>query len=162
MRRLLIVAVAVAIGIAGVAAVALIPGSASASNPHHRFTVVVNDSEGTIAPQDFFEGAPTLNAQATEDAPVYRDGEQVGLAETVFTTTRTDEDDIVWMIECSIELPDGAILFNGTAHLSDFETGGELPVVGGTGIYEGARGTVGFALVDGGSASELRFDFTTK
>jgi hypothetical protein len=35
------------------------------------FTVVSQDSEATVTPGDFFTAAPTQNAQASIDAPVY-------------------------------------------------------------------------------------------
>lgn len=47
-----------------------------------------------------------------------------------------------------------------TAHFADLGTGAAIPVVGGTGAYSGASGTV--VLVGGETATTATFDFTTK
>jgi len=121
--------------------------------------VVAQDSEATITPADFM-GRLVQNLQAAEDEPVYRDGKRVGLAETTISVTRAEGDDFAAIIACSIELPEGTILFDGSAHLADLGTGATLPVVGGTGACAGARGTVTPIAADGASTT-LNFDFST-
>ena len=125
-----------------------------------KFTLVVDDPNGVVIPSNFFDNFQP-NAQGSEDAPVLRDGKAVGLAETVYTVTRMHGDDLVAMIECSIKLPEGNILFNGTAHLADVATGAAVPVVGGTGRYAGASGVVVMSVTSDGT-TKLDFDITTK
>src|SRR5205823_11632671 len=88
------------------------------------------------------------------------DGQAVGLAETVYTVTRVHGDDIDVMIECSVELPEGNILFNGTGHLADIGSGITVPVVGGTGRYMAAAGTVTMHATSDGN-TRLDFDITS-
>jgi hypothetical protein len=126
------------------------------------FTVVSQDSEGTFTPADFFASPPVQNAQASIDAPIYRSGQKVGQAETIVTITRVAGDDVAAMVECSVELPEGNILFNGSAHFADLGTGAELPVVGGTGRYAGAAGVVSMVAAADGTSTELSFEIRTK
>lgn len=122
-----------------------------------RFSVVVQDSEATIVPAGLFaELAP--NVQGIEDAPVYRDGERVGQAATIVTFVRTDQADVIGIIECSVELPEGDLFFNGSFHLADMAQGAVVPVVGGTGEYAGSVGTVTMKTGDDGRATILEFD----
>jgi hypothetical protein len=151
----------VLLGLIALATLALIPASTSGANPHtHRFTVVAHNDEGTMTPAGFFDDALTQNAQASLDAPVYLDGKAVGVAETVVTVTRIGDDPTL-MIECSVELPGGNVVFNGSVHLADFPKGAHLPVVGGTGRYTGARGTTLMTVTDP-ARPVLAFDFTMK
>src|SRR6266571_3849598 len=122
-----------------------------------KFTLVVNDPNGIVVPPDFFNNLQP-NAQGTEDSPLLRDGQTVGLAETVYTVTRVHGDDVDVMIECTIELPEGNILFNGTGHLADVQSGLTVPVIGGTGRYAGASGTVVMNVTADGNTN-LNFDF---
>jgi len=150
----------VPLAIVAVAALAFLPGIAGASNPHsHQFTVVAHNAEGSITPTNFFETLQQ-NVQASVDAPVYRNGAKVGAAETVLTVTRAGNDPTV-MVECSVELPEGSVVFNGTAHLADIGNGIAIPVVGGTGRYTGAAGTVLMTATDATHVS-LAFDVSTK
>lgn len=156
-RRILIVIPVLTVVLA---AVALLPAVAGAANRHHhRFTVVAHNDEGTITPADFFDDL-VQNSRASVDAPVYRNGEQVGGTETILTVTRGGDDPTL-IIECSVELPDGNVLFNGSFHLTDVADGAGVPVVGGTGRYTGARGIVLLTVTDP-ARPVLAFDFTTK
>lgn len=129
----------------------------SAQEDAKQFTVVVQDSEATIVPADLFENlAP--NAQGIEDAPVYRDGDRVGAAATIVTFIRADDADVIGIIECSIELPEGNLFFNGSFHFADMAEGAVVPVVGGTGDYAGSAGTVTMTVGDEGRATVLEFD----
>lgn len=158
---LLLTAVGV-VAAAMIVAVTILPGGSSAADRNHRtFTLVAQESEATLTPADAFN-APAQNAQASEDAPVYRNGKKVGLAETVITFTRVAGDDVVAMIERSIELPEGNLLFNGSAHLADLAKGAAVPVVGGTKAYNEAAGTVIMVASEDGSKTTLKFDITTK
>lgn len=146
-----------------VATAALTPGgAAAASSNHRRFSVVVRDAEAAVSPADFFSTPPLQNAQGSSDGPVYRGSEKVGLAETVFTVTRVAHGDVVLMIECSVELAEGSLVFNGTAHLADVGRGASVPVVGGTGAYAGSRGTVTMVGSADGSSTALHFDLSDK
>ena len=129
----------------------------AANQRHMRFAVVVRDAEGTIEPPDF-GAAPSVGQQATEDAPVYRDGTKVGDAEIVYTITRIAGEDVAGIIECSVELPEGSLFFNGSFHFGDLATGAVLPVLGGTGRYAGYTGTVTGTVSGDGTRSKLDFD----
>ena len=134
------------------------PGVSAASSPkHQRITVVAQDSEATFAPADFGQ-APEPNQRATEDAPVYRDGHAVGIAETALTLTRVAGDDVAGLIECSVELPEGNILFAGSFHFADLGSGATVPVVGGTAGYAGYTGTVTMVASADASQTTLSFD----
>jgi hypothetical protein len=153
--------VVVALAVAALAGALLIggTGSAAAKGPGTMsFTVVSQDSEATIAPAEFFAN-PTLAGSGIEDAPVYRDGEKVGSAQTVVTATRVG-DDVVGIIECSVELPEGNIFFDGSMHLAELVNGVEIPVVGGTGAYTGVIGVVTMTAAADGSSTTLAFELT--
>ncbi len=155
MRRMTIVLGIVAVLGAGVFVGAVTP--ATARDNHERFTVIAQDSEGTITPADFGTN-PSPNQQAALDAPVYREGVKVGLAETLITLTRVTDEDHAAIIECSVELPKGNILFNGSFHFGDLATGASVPVVGGTGSYSGFVGTVTMTVAPDNSYTTLAFD----
>jgi len=145
-----------AIVLAVVASLATFAATSPASAAKRDLVVVINEAEATVTPADFFSNlAP--NQQASEDAPVYRDGEPVGLAETLITITRVEGDDIAALIECSIELPEGNLFFNGSAHFADLGTGVDLPVVGGTGEYERYTGVVTLVGSEDGTETTLTF-----
>jgi hypothetical protein len=146
-----------------VAAAFVVPNLASAkSSSRNKFTVVARDKDATVTPANYFSAKPKLNAQATEDAPVYRGSDKVGMAETVYNITRVVGDDVVLMINCSVELPEGNVLFNGTAHMADLTHGAAIPVVGGTRAYAKARGIVTAVGAADGSTTTLKFDIKMK
>jgi hypothetical protein len=134
------------------------PGAGTAGPHKFAFTVVAQEAGTTVTPADFFTAPPAQNAQGSLSAPVTWDGAEVGTAETILTFTRAGDDPVA-IIECSVELPDGNVLFNGSVHLAALGTGADVPVVGGTGKYAGARGTVTMVAVTGGT--DLRFHFRT-
>jgi hypothetical protein len=84
----------------------------------------------------------------------------VGPPETIVTIKRAG-DDPAGIIECSVELPEGNILFNGSLHLADIGNGVDIPVVGGTGSYAGAKGVVTMTGARDGSSTQLKFRFRT-
>ena len=155
-RIILVVTIAVALAV--VAAALSHTVFASSIQEQSRFTLVVDDPKGAVVPANFFDNIQP-NAQGSEDAPVLRDGKAAGLAETVYTVTRVNGDDLAMMVECSVELPEGNILFNGTAFLSDLATGAAVPVVGGTGRYAGMSGTVVMSAASDGTTT-LEFDIS--
>jgi hypothetical protein len=67
------------------------------------------------------------------------------------------------MLECSVELPEGNIFFNGSVHGADVMngTGAVVPVVGGTGRYAGAEGTVSAVEGRDGASKVMTFDIST-
>jgi len=50
--------------------------------------------------------------------------------------------DAVGIIDCHVVFTDGSVLFNGSVALKDLGKGITLPVIGGTGSYDGAGGAV--------------------
>jgi hypothetical protein len=66
-------------------------------------------------------------------------------------------DDVLFLLDCTIRLNDGNLLFSGAGQLGDLGTGAEFALVGGTGQYSGARGTV--EMVMGDEATKLNFTF---
>jgi hypothetical protein len=140
MKRPAVVAFGVA---AAIAVPALLIGTSSASSSHHerQFSVVSKNAQGTITPPDFGT-SPAQDQQAAADAPVVRDGHKVGRSETLLTITRASSKDLEADIECTVELPHGKILIDGAFNFAHLATGVTVPVVGGTGHYEGTTGEV--------------------
>jgi hypothetical protein len=109
-------------------------------------------------PGDDHAGAsPAQNDTAAADAPVYRKGRKIGRTETVLTITRVTSRDLEATIECTVRLPHGNILFNGAFNFAGLGHGVAVPVVGGTGRYKGAAGTV-VAKAPDPSRTKLTFD----
>lgn len=153
-RRQLIVSTLVIAAVTAILTIVVTTSTASASK--RELTVVARDAEATITPADFFEHL-AANEHFSEDAPVYRDGEEVGSAQTLLTITRAAGEDVVGIIECSVELPEGNIFFNGSVHLADITTGADVPVVGGTGDFARYTGTVTMVGTEDGSETTLTF-----
>jgi hypothetical protein len=128
---------------AAIAVPALLIGASSASSSHHetQFSVVSKNAQGTITPPNFGT-SPQQDQQAAADAPVVRDGHKVGRSETLLTITRASSKDLEADIECTVELPHGKILIDGAANFAHLAKGVTVPVVGGTGHYEGTTGEV--------------------
>jgi hypothetical protein len=97
--------------------------------------------------------------QVVENAPVVDGaGSTIGTSFTTITVvTGTGPDNFAGLIECSIDLARGHILFNGSIAAGDLATGAVVPVVGGTGAYEGAGGVVTIVAPDHKHAA-LTFD----
>jgi hypothetical protein len=140
MKRPAVVAFAVA---AAIAVPALLIGTSSASSSHHErhFSVVSKNAQGTITPTRFGT-SPKQDQQAAADAPVVRDGHIVGRSETLLTITRVSSKDLEADIEGTVELPGGKILIDGAFNAARLAKGAAVPVVGGTGRYEGTTGEV--------------------
>ena len=155
MKRLVLLGAAVAALVISLVTAGF--SGSSAAPAKTTFTVIAQDSEATFTPSEFFRTPPTQNAQVSIDAPVYRDGEKVGLAETIVTITRANADDPAGIIECSVELPEGNLLFNGSIHLAELGNGVPIPVVGGTGHWAGTSGVVIMTAAPDGSSTQLTF-----
>lgn len=133
---------ALAAVLAGCAALTVVTTSANADDDRkHRLSVVVKDTQATLTPADFFS-ALAPGAEAVVDAPVERSGQAVGSALTEVVVVRAGESDLAALITCSVELPEGNLLFAGSAHFAEIGDGVDLPVVGGTGRYRDASGVV--------------------
>jgi hypothetical protein len=129
----------------------------SLPEPSMTFTLTIDETQAVFGPEGFGEAfAP--GQVGTEDAPVARDGETVGLALTSLTITHVEGDDVAGLIDCSIELPEGSIVFNGSFHFGDMASGVDIPVVGGTGDYASAIGTVTLTGSEDGTTTTLDFD----
>jgi hypothetical protein len=157
MKRSIVIPIVSAAALTATAGEAL---ATSATAGHKRLTVVVQDAQGSVTPADFIAAPYPQNTQAAEDAPVTQNGHRVGRSETVFTVTRADAQDPMVMIECSIELPHGIILFDGAFHPTDMFTGMVIPVVGGTGAYSSARGIAIAVAAHDGTHTTVTFDLT--
>ena len=74
-------------------------------------------------------------------------------------------DDLDITLSCTVVLPEGEIVFYGGLRFSEFFSAGgsTLPVTGGTGDFELARGTVNIVggELNGASGATLTFDLTT-
>ena len=72
-------------------------------------------------------------------------------------------EDLDVTLACTVVLPEGTIVFYGAFRFSDAGTGVSLPVTGGTGDFELARGTVNIVggELNGAQGATLTFDLTT-
>jgi len=82
--------------------------------------------------------------QLIEENPVTTSGgKKLGTAYTLVTmTSGKDLPSAKGLIDCHIVLSGGTILFNGSVVMAKLGDGVTLPVIGGTGAYAGAGGTV--------------------
>lgn len=90
-------------------------------------------------------------------------GEQIGSAVTRVRAVRNlDGGDVVFLLDCTVRLPDGNLVFYGAEQLSNVQAETTYAVTGGTGDYAGIQGTVAGTLsrVDGQDGFLLAFDFT--
>jgi len=91
-------------------------------------------------------------------------GEQIGDAVTrVRTVENVDGGDVVVLVDCTIRLPDGNIVFYGGDQLSRVQQSGTTyAITGGTGAYSGADGTVTVRIdqVEGQDGFRVAFGFT--
>jgi len=130
-----------------VALLALLPAacapSASARTTKH-IEVTSVDEKATVfelidlGAEDFGPGDQLFERAPVTDA----DGETIG--ETITTVAIVDGTgmaDMVGVVDCTVELAEGNILFHGAFSGADLGTGATVPIVGGTGDYVGATGT---------------------
>jgi hypothetical protein len=143
MKRITSIAV-IAVALAGLAGACAQTSNADVSRKH--LSLVGQDAKATTF--DLVDlGKPGFGAtdQLIEENPLTNSaGKTVGSAYTVFTiTSGKSPADGKGLIDCSINLAGGRILFNGFVDLAKLGKGGEIvPVVGGTGAYAGTGGTV--------------------
>jgi hypothetical protein len=99
--------------------------------------------------------------QLVEDAPlVDADGKPLGkTVTTVAVVSGTGMPDMEGVINCTVELPDGNVLFEGAFEGKDLGAGATLPVTGGTGKYAGASGVVKM-IAPSDKKTELKIDLT--
>jgi len=111
---------------------------------------------------DFSAGDQIIEIHTLLD-PV--DGTEAGTIYTEVTILRVVQggEDFDLTVHCTVVLPEGTIVFYGAFRFSDAVTGVTLPVTGGTGGLELARGTVNITLgeLDGAGGATLTFDLTT-
>lgn len=89
--------------------------------------------------------------------------QQIGTAVTrVHVVEPLDGGDAVFLLDCTVRLPDGTLVFSGAEQLAHLGIGVTYAVTGGTGRYAGARGTVDGEMdeTDGEEVSRLTFSFT--
>ena len=140
-RSACIAAVAVAlVGLAGACA-----KTSKADVTARRLSVVAVDEKATTLEQlDLGKTGFGPGDQLVEEAPIQDgSGKDLGKSYTIMTMTSGKSlNDAMGLIDCSINLADGVILFNGHFSLKDLGAGITIPVIGGTGAYAGAGGTV--------------------
>jgi hypothetical protein len=134
---------AVAVVLAGLAGACAQTSSADATTKH--LSIVGLDEKATTLEQvdlgkpGFGPGDELIEENPAADTS----GATVGKLYTVVTMTSGKSlSDAVGLIDCHVVLTGGTILFNGSVSLKDLGTGVTLPVLGGTGSYNGAGGTV--------------------
>jgi hypothetical protein len=85
-------------------------------------------------------------------------GKAVAKLYTIVTmTSGKSMADAVGIIDCHVVFSGGSILFNGAIAMKDLGTGVTVPVIGGTGSYDGAGGTVRMQVPDA-KKTNLTFD----
>jgi hypothetical protein len=149
---------AVAVVLAGLAGACAQSSSADASTKH--LSIVGQDAKATtmemvdLGKAGFGPGDELIEENPATDST----GASVAKLYTVVTVTSGKSmADGKGLIDCHVVLSDGTILFNGAVDLSKLGTGVTLPVVGGTGAYNGAGGTVRMQAPDQ-KTTALSFD----
>jgi hypothetical protein len=130
----------VAAGVAGACA-----QTSNADVTRRRVNVVVSDEKAaTLELVDGGDEGFGPGDQLVEQAPLIdSSGKTVGQSYTTVAMVRGgDLSDAHGLIDCHIVLSGGTILFNGAVSTKDLGTGVTLPVIGGTGTYAGAGGSV--------------------
>lgn len=141
-------------------------GAASADSGRRDVRVVVLERP----PEHVVEEAPAgLSAGDTLlfDEPVVnpKTGEHIGSAVTRVQVVKTLEGgDALFILDCTVRLPKGNLVFTGAEQFSHVATGMTFVVAGGTGRYAGADGTVTARHTDvsGQPAAVLSFDITRR
>lgn len=151
-----------AAGVAGGAVLFATPGAAAP--PPTTIEVFVAES----APTHVDELEPGLGPG---DWLLFRDpvldasGERIGTADTrVQVIAPAGAGDLSFILDCTVELDRGRLVFSGAELLSHAETEVTFALVGGTGRYAGAKGQVTGtpAAVDGQPTTHLTFELSRK
>ena len=97
--------------------------------------------------------------QLVEESPVVDAGGQtLGKAlTTAAIISGTGMTDFEAVVDCTVELAEGHLVFHGGFASKDLAAGAPVPVVGGTGQYAGATGTV-MMIAPTDKKTELKFD----
>jgi hypothetical protein len=139
--RLSIALVAVVLG--GLAVACAQTSIADVSRRH--VAVVIDEGHATVQEVvDLGKSGFGTGDQVLEEAPVTDSaGKTVGDSFTTLTITSGKSLEVSkGLIDCSINLGRGTILFNGYVDLAKLDKGITIPVIGGTGAYSGAGGSV--------------------
>src|SRR3989442_3280702 len=129
---------AVAVMLAGLAGACAQTSSADVSTKH--LSMIGQDGKATTFEQvDLGKAGFGPGDQLIEENPA-TDSSGANVAE-LFTiinmTSGKSMNDAKGLIDCHVVLKDGTILFNGSVDLKKLAGGIELPIVGGTGAYDG-------------------------
>ena len=135
---------AVAVVLAGLAGACAQTSSADATTKH--LSIVGQDAKATTLEQidlgktGFGPGDELIEENPATDAT----GANVAKLYTIVTmTSGKSMGDAVGIIDCHVVWNDGSsVLFNGKVAMKDLGTGVTLPVIGGTGAYNGTGGSV--------------------
>lgn len=150
---------------ASVAGVLLATAGTSVAAPPPR-TIEVHVSAGEPTHIDELEaGVGPGDWLLFRDPVLDAGGEEIGTAVTrVQVIAPAGEEDAAFILDCTVELDDGRLVFSGAEQLSRLESQVRYAVVGGTGSYAGARGQVTGepAFVDGQPTSRLTFELVRK
>jgi hypothetical protein len=153
-----------ALGAVAVVALTLPRTQAVAQGTPEHLQFKVFDREGPytkmidLAPKGFGPGDSILEHHPLRDPDT---GRQAGRAVTHVRIVRTlGKENFLGIVDCTIELPKGDLVFYGAFRASELARGVALPVTGGTGGYLGARGivTARSAKLGGRPGTELSFD----
>jgi hypothetical protein len=157
MKRITSIA-ALAVVLAGLAGACAQTSSADVSTK--RLSLVGEDAKATTFELvDLGKSGFGPADQLIEENPLSdTTGKAIGSAYTVVTmTSGKSPADAKGLIDCSINLAGGRILFNGFVDMAELGTGVTVPVVGGTGAYAGAGGTVRMKAPDA-KRTNMTFD----
>lgn len=140
--------------------------SAAAPPPPPPTTIEVYVAEGAPTHVDELEpGIGPGDWLLFRDPVLNADGEEIGLADTrVQIIAAAGDGDLTFILNCTIELDRGRLVFSGAELFSRVESETTFAVIGGTGSYAGAEGDVTGTptTVDGRPASQLIFDLSRK
>lgn len=158
MRKVLITAAALSLAVLFTSAT---PGFA-ASAP--TFQVYVTSGEPTHI-DELDPGVGPGDWLLFHDAVVDGSGSEIGTALTrVQVIAATSGDDLAFILDCTVELATGNLVFTGAERFSHLATETAFALAGGTGEYGGVEGQVrgAPATVDGAPVTELTFELAKK
>lgn len=155
-RRVAVVLMAAATVVA-MAAAAASPATGRPAKPAALSVFIPGEPPGGLPP----EGAQILTVDPVFDSD---SGAEIGTAVTRVVIARVADDDAVFILDCTVRLPDGNLNFYGAESFSSFADGVTYTVIGGTGRYHGTQGVVNVTggQVDGHNGSLLAFDLTPR
>lgn len=149
-----------------VGAVLLATGSATAPPPPPPNTIELYVAEGAPTHVDGLEpGIGPGDLLLFRDPVLNAEGEEIGIADTrVQIIAAAGANDLSFILDCTIELDRGRLVFSGAELFSRVESETTFAVIGGTGSYAGAGGDVTGtpSTVDGQPASHLTFRLSKK